>query len=222
MAPGRLPRLLVCVAVLALAGCDWFTDVGGQSGPRGAAPEEPDEQAADEGSAAVDQPAADAVGSPAPDRPVLTDAPAPPEPAVEPAAPDERQQTPREPERDLSAELRQLVGDPSDCLTGRQTPSAEVTLQIRASTSVTGIITRCSVSGAGLDDDARECVRGRLDGKTFRSPVPDAPREVTAELTLRRSEPPPANEGEQEDQPRGVWRYGVFYPGGAPPEGEDD
>ena len=210
------------LALSLLAACDWVTDVGTEGAPRGAT--EPGMTA--EGAAPTPAPGAPSLEPGASDvtrpRPSDYQPPTDGEEAA-PAAAAEESPEQDEPERDLSAELRNLVGDPSSCLTGLAPSVTDVTVRVSASTSVTGIVTRSSVSGSGLDDQARECVRQRLDRARFRSPVPGAPREVTAELTLHR-DPPPEPSGDQagEDETRGTWRHGIFYPGGVPDEDSEE
>jgi len=223
----RHERLGWLLALSIVAGCDWVTEVETEQSPRGAEAEPGSSEAAEARTAEEDtvgiRPSSN-------DRPTAADY-QPPPPAEEapgegageePAEPEDREPEDREPERDLSAELRELVGNPSSCLTDLSPSVTDVTVRVRASTSVTGIVTRSSVSGGGLSEGTRECVRRRLDGARFRSPVPEAPRDVLADLTLHRDSPPARaeGEGEGEDQARGTWRYGVFYPGGVP--GEDD
>lgn len=228
MASSRLAWLLAWLLVAPVVGCDdWLYEVEKPSDPRGGELDDPaqvDESAVEE-TRAREQAAATAVGrDPARGEHVtLADAPEPEEPVAE-EPPTEPEPEPAEPERDLSAELRGMVGDPAGCLADVTRSVSDLTVTVRASTSVTGIVTRSSVGGAGLSESARECIRRRLDGARFRGPVPDAPREVTAELVLRR-QPPPATPSDGRDadergQTRGTWRYGIFYPGGAPEEEE--
>ena len=211
------------MALSIVAGCDWVTEVETEQSPRGAEAEPGSSESAE---LANESPAATI--SPPPggeDRPTAADYQPPPpgEEAAEEGAGQERAE-PEEPERDLSAELRELVGNPSSCLTDLAPSVTDVTLRVRASTSVTGIVTRSSVTGSGLGEEARECVRSRLDGARFRSPVPDAPRDVTAELALHRDPPsePAGGQDEGDDRARGTWRYGIFYPGGVPEEDDPD
>jgi hypothetical protein len=125
----------------------------------------------------------------------LQDYRAPDQPAGEPQQPGATGETgeaapPREPERDLAAELRERVGDPSACLNALVDLPAEVSISIEATVTTTGIVTRSYARGAGVPDDALECVRRRLDTARLRAPIPNAPRNITTTLTLRRQPPP--------------------------------
>ena len=116
--------------------------------------------------------------------PPATPAEAPPGEAAE-AAPEAQ----RPPERDLSAELRTLAGDPSSCLSGISDLPDEIAITVEATVTATGVITRSYARGGGIPEDAVECVRRRLDGARMRAPIENAPRSVTAILELRRRAP---------------------------------
>lgn len=90
-------------------------------------------------------------------------------------------------ERDLSDELRRLVGDPSPCI-GEADLRGRVTFSITAHVSTTGLVTRASVSAAGVPERVTECVRARVESSRFAADVPGAPRAVTASVAV---EPPP-------------------------------
>ncbi len=83
------------------------------------------------------------------------------------------------PPRDLSAELRGLVGGPSGC--GDLGDQEEVRLRASAVVTQTGIVTRARVSG--VPSAAADCFRRRIEAGRFRGPVEQ--RTVTAELVFR-------------------------------------
>lgn len=224
----RSKRLAWLLAFPLLVACDWVTEVDTEHDPRGFESEAPAAQGeaapSDSQEPSLFEPPSSAGGRPLPSQYQPPPEDEAEEEAVAGGEAESPGQEPREPERDLSSELRDLVGNPASCLRDLDPSVTDVTLTVRASTSVTGIVTRSSVSGAGLGEDARECLRRRVEGKRFRSPVPGAPRDVTAELTLRRDPPPePSGEaGDEAAQARGTWRYGIFYPGGVPEETSEE
>ena len=94
-----------------------------------------------------------------------------------------------EPERDLSAELHQAMGDPSRCApAGAELPSS-FAVNVNVNVSLTGTVTRSQVSGPGLPAAMITCLRGRAESVRFASPVPDAP--IRARLEVERQGPPP-------------------------------
>jgi hypothetical protein len=109
----------------------------------------------------------------------------PPETPVEPTM----EETPAPPDRE--AELRALVGDPASCIPRSENPPAQLSISVSATVSVTGVVTRREVHGAGLSEDAIECIGARLDSARFRGPVENAPRTIRATLELRWQAPEP-------------------------------
>jgi hypothetical protein len=97
------------------------------------------------------------------------------------------------PKRDLAAELRTLVGDPSSCFAKRTAGSgpSTLTLDVNATVTPSGMITRASVTGAGLDALESECLGALVMRARFRNPVDGAPRNVQASIELR-EQPKPA------------------------------
>ena len=83
--------------------------------------------------------------------------------------------------RNFEGELRSLVGDPTSCgdLGGREV----VAIQLRATVTDNGVITRAGVSGVPAETAA--CLRQRLEAARFAGPVERAPRTITATLELR-------------------------------------
>jgi hypothetical protein len=117
-------------------------------------------------------------------------APAGGEPAIraEPEAPRE-QPTMEPPPPDRAAELRALVGDPSSCIGRLEDPPAELSIQVAATVSTSGVVTRYEVSNSRLSDEAIECIGNRLANARFAAPVEDAPRTITATVTVRGQAP---------------------------------
>lgn len=126
--------------------------------------------------------------APVPERP----APPPHEPppiaeALPAVAPEpEAQPQPDKPPRDMPKELLSKLGSPQSCLVPRAADQAPSSVQIGFSASVmpSGAIGRAEVSGAGLSDGERECLRRRLSGLRFETPIEDAPKNVSATITL--------------------------------------
>lgn len=94
-------------------------------------------------------------------------------------------------QRDLGAEVQGLLGDPASCINraGSEGLPAEVRIRIEAHVTETGIVTRAQVSGPPVPQAALECLQARLGFARLRAPIPDAPRTVTTQLTLRRRTP---------------------------------
>ena len=99
-------------------------------------------------------------------------------------------------ERDLPAELRSALGDLSQCLTSGVAEHAPVqlTLQIEAWISATGIVTR-SVASGPIESDALRCIERRATASHLRGPIPDAPRVVRTSITYDRRPVPPPDAG---------------------------
>jgi len=111
-------------------------------------------------------------------------------PTPEPATPEAPEATP-EPARDLEAELRGLAGDASGCFEGGLGELPEVVrIDLTASVSTHGVVTRASASGSGVPAAARACLGQRIEGGRFRAPVPDAPRTIRAQVVLQRQPRP--------------------------------
>ena len=91
---------------------------------------------------------------------------------------------PEQPERDLSAELRALVGQPSQCidLDTVAEQGGKLTVQIGAYVLSTGAITRASVSAPGQPASTIRCIEQQVVAQRLRDPVPNTPRTVRAEL----------------------------------------
>ena len=105
-----------------------------------------------------------------------------------------------EPARNLSTELAQAFGSPASCLQPRANASAPTSIDLALSTSImpSGSVAQSEVQAAGLDSAETACLRARLEGLHFRTPIEDAPRRVSTTLHLTRApsapEPTPRNE----------------------------
>jgi len=97
--------------------------------------------------------------------------------------------------RDLSAELRAAMGDPSSCIPAGASdlPSAGV-VSVDAHVSVTGIVTRASASAPGFPAAMSACLTTRAQHLHLRGPIVDAPRQVSARIEIRAAAPAPATE----------------------------
>ncbi len=92
------------------------------------------------------------------------------------------------PGRDLGAELRAALGNPSSCIPrGAANLPQRATLQVNAHVSVTGIITRAYASTPGFPPEMSRCLARRAEGLHLRGPIPDAPRVVHASLEIAAS-----------------------------------
>jgi hypothetical protein len=88
-----------------------------------------------------------------------------------------------EPERNLSDELRDLLGDPTSCF-GPDEPHRDITIRVTVTVVESGMVTRSSAQGP-LSDEAKRCVRDRAGAVRFSAPVPDSPRNVSTSVTAR-------------------------------------
>jgi len=101
-----------------------------------------------------------------------------------------------QPRRDLSAELRTALGDPSSCIpAGAANLPQHATLSVTAYVSITGMVTRATASAPGFPAQTATCMARRAESVHLRGPVPDAPRAVSASLELRALPPPPGDAG---------------------------
>ncbi|HSN84030.1 MAG TPA: hypothetical protein VLS88_15730 [Polyangiales bacterium] len=75
--------------------------------------------------------------------------------------------------RDLSAELNQAVGVPDDCVQDltRVTPTT-LRVTVTALVRPSGVVIQPSVSGAGISQEARQCIARRVGNVVLR-PLPD-------------------------------------------------
>ncbi|NOY91050.1 MAG: hypothetical protein GXP55_07535, partial [Deltaproteobacteria bacterium] len=89
------------------------------------------------------------------------------------------------PGRDLGAELRAALGNPSGCIPrGAANLPQHATLRVDAHVSVTGIVTRAYASTPGFPPEMASCLARRAEGLHLRGPIPDAPRVVHASLEI--------------------------------------
>lgn len=94
---------------------------------------------------------------------------------------------PSEPERNLGRELHAAVGDPTPCLPSDQEAlPSRLTIAVRATLSLTGVVTRAEVRAPELSETARRCIRERVQEVRLPGPIPDAPRTAHTTLTLER------------------------------------
>jgi hypothetical protein len=126
------------------------------------------------------------------------------EPTAMPSSGPERAD--EKPERDFSAELVRMMGDPSSCLKPRAAENAPSNLAIAVTASVmpSGAVGQTEVSAAELDSSELACLKARAAGLHFAPPIENAPfsvrgtvqltRDVThAPLAAKPVEAPPAN-----------------------------
>lgn len=188
----RVHASLAWLAALALAACGSDSD-GRARPPEGRGFTAPGGGPPAAGPAAGDEDRPDPFGPPEP----VTGFEPPGAEAEAQAAAGERAEAgeEQEAERDLSAELRERLGDPSACLDGIDGVPDEVRIDVEATVTGTGVVTRSYVRGGGLPEQALECVRGRLTHARLGGPIPDAPRTVRTTLTLRRERPEDGHEG---------------------------
>jgi len=97
--------------------------------------------------------------------------------------------------RDLSAELRAAMGDPSGCIPAGASglPSAGV-VNVDVHVSVTGIVTRARASASGFPAEMATCLTTRAQHLHLRGPIPGAPRQVSTRIEIRAAAPAPAAE----------------------------
>jgi hypothetical protein len=94
-----------------------------------------------------------------------------------------------EKQRDLEAELEQLVGNPVGCMKPRsdQEGPGSIRISVEASVTENGVITRTYVSSPELSAEELECIDQRVAGSRFKAPVEEAPRTVRTVVEIRRS-----------------------------------
>lgn len=92
------------------------------------------------------------------------------------------------PPRDLSDELRAMMGSPGSCAPASALEHVAATVSVGVTVSVLpgGGVLRASVSAPGLDATVVDCLQRRAQGLRFRTPIDGAPRAVSATLTLER------------------------------------
>jgi len=85
--------------------------------------------------------------------------------------------------RDLSAELRDLIGDPSSCLASEEA-RGDLTIHVTVTVTEGGMVTRSDARGP-VSEEALRCIRDRAEAISLRSPVPDSPRNISTSVTVR-------------------------------------
>jgi len=96
------------------------------------------------------------------------------------------------PKRDLSEELKSAVGNPALCIKPRlasENVARDITITLSAMAMETGTLGRTSVAAPGLQADEIACIKAMLDHARVGPNVPEAPRDVTAEVRLVRAAP---------------------------------
>ena len=98
------------------------------------------------------------------------------------------------PPRDYGTELRTIAGDPMSCVPVDAIPPAtqEIEIDVEATVTELGMVTRAYVRSPGLPADAVDCLVARVERGRFRAPVEAAPRTVRTTLELRRRRLVPA------------------------------
>jgi hypothetical protein len=119
--------------------------------------------------------------------------PASPQPATEPW-PEQEPEAPAKPEkpvepekRDYGAELLAALGSPTDCLKPRQGPDSppEIKVELEAYLLETGTMSRGYARSSELDPDELKCIRSKLESRSLKGPIEQAPRAVHASLSFK-------------------------------------
>jgi hypothetical protein len=94
-------------------------------------------------------------------------------------------------ERDLSDELRGMIGNPGACLTQHTAGTGPSTLRLDVTAMVmpSGLITRATVRGAGLGPQESTCLEASVIRGRLRGPVEGAPRNVQTTIELHEQPP---------------------------------
>lgn len=90
------------------------------------------------------------------------------------------------PARDLSSELRALLGQPASCLDLAVVEAAggKATIAATANVVPSGRITRASVTAPGQPATALRCLEQRITGGSLKGPVPGAPLAITTSVPI--------------------------------------
>lgn len=90
--------------------------------------------------------------------------------------------------RDLQAELRNLIGDPRNCLSPRSNDKEQSTIEIAVQAYVTssGVVSRSTVTSPSLKELEIRCIQKRIDNSRFKAPVEDAPQMIQTTIALRK------------------------------------
>ena len=93
--------------------------------------------------------------------------------------------------RDYSAELKNAIGGPVDCLKPRGGPDspAEIRVDLEAYFLETGAMSRGYARSSQLDEGELQCIRSRLESIRLRAPIDQAPRSVQTTLTFKLKNP---------------------------------
>lgn len=107
------------------------------------------------------------------------------EQAVETKGP-QAERTVEQEERDLSAELAKLVGQPVQCLDLDKVAGSggKIEIRVRAMVAPSGRITRASATAPGQAREATKCIESRVTAGSLRGPIQDAPRSVSSETEI--------------------------------------
>ncbi len=110
--------------------------------------------------------------------------------------------------RDLSAELRSLLGQPTDCLDLQKVvdDGGKITVRVSVYVGPSGRITRATINAPGQPGQALSCIERRAVALKMQEPIDDAPRLVEAELSFEiarnQAAPPTAPPPEPSSAPR--------------------
>ena len=110
---------------------------------------------------------------------------APPPPPPPPSAPT-LAEAPAPQERSLPAELATAIGSPASCLdlaTARAL-HGRLTVQVSATVTPAGNVTRARASGGGLPPAALACIQARALGAHLSPPIEGAPRSISTTLAF--------------------------------------
>jgi hypothetical protein len=89
-------------------------------------------------------------------------------------------------ERDLAAELKALVGQPTSCLDLEKAAAGggRVSIRVNASVLPSGSISRASVSAVGQNSEALRCIEQLVLGGSLKGPIEGAPLSVSTESVV--------------------------------------
>lgn len=118
---------------------------------------------------------------------------------------------PNAPPRELSTELRAMMGQPLACLAGAA-PAPTITVVVGTVVDAHGNVLRATATGP-LTPEGLACMQARAQALRFRAPVPRAPIHVTARIEFRMTNPGTEATRTAIDEPR------VLPPGAVDPMG---
>lgn len=92
------------------------------------------------------------------------------------------------PARDLGAELSAALAPVTNCVDAAQAaaqPDGRLTISVSAYVQASGRVSRATVTAPGQPQSALDCVQKQVLALSLRSPIPDAPTQVTASTQLQ-------------------------------------